>query len=47
MLQRLFHRHCTTPLAAFAYLGLILLEIRSLRAELQRRLLFPPLGVVS
>jgi len=44
---RLFHRHCTTPLAAFSYLGLILLDIRLLRAELQRRLLFPIQGVVS
>ena len=43
----LFHRHCTTPLAAFAYLGLILLQTRLLRAELQRRLLFPVQGVVS
>jgi hypothetical protein len=40
-LLRLFHGHCTSPLAAFSYLGLILLQARFLRAELQRRLLFP------
>jgi hypothetical protein len=47
LLLRLFHRHCATPLAAFAYLGLILLQTRWLRAELQRRLLFPAQGMVS
>lgn len=47
LLLRLFHRHCATPLAAFAYLGLILLQTRLLRAELQRRLLFPVQGMVS
>jgi hypothetical protein len=39
-LLRLFHGHCQTPLAAFAYLGLVLLQARLLRSELQRRLLF-------
>jgi hypothetical protein len=43
-LLRLFHGHCTSPLAVFAYLGLILLQARRLRAELQRRLLFPARG---
>lgn len=42
-----FHGHCTTALAAFAYLGLILLELRALRAELQGRVLFPVQGVAS
>jgi len=43
----LFVSSCATPLAAFAYLGLILLQTRWLRAELQRRRLFPAQGLVS
>ena len=41
LLRRLFYSYYTTPLAAFAYLGLILMETALLRAELQKRLLFP------
>lgn len=43
-LRRLFHHVGCSPLAAFAYLGLVLVAFDSLRAELQRRLLFPPPG---
>jgi hypothetical protein len=45
LLRRLFHRHSTSPVAALAYLGLVLVALNSLRAELQQRLLFPVQGV--
>lgn len=44
LLRRLFHHHFTSPVAAFAYLGLVLVAINSLRAGLQQRLLFPVQG---
>jgi len=36
------HRHPVEPVAVFAYLGLVLLDLERLRAELLRRALFGP-----
>lgn len=46
LLRRLYHQYAASPFAAFAYLGLVLVAINSLRGELQQRLLFPVPGVM-
>jgi hypothetical protein len=40
-LARLFRRHAAGPVAVFAYLGLLALDLERLRADLLRRALFP------
>ena len=41
VLAALFRRAALSPAAAFAYLGLVLLDLERLRGELLRRAVFP------